>query len=199
MCGCRRRRSSGQAQGPPLILVLTIIAIILAVAAICFAVAFYIAQKRQGERIAISVMSTVDQIYRHIRRPEAEDYVEESMGINARTSPRFIRSGGHTRLYLDGWSLDAFHGIVRIRCSVEGPSGHRDWLMKQLAVSRESSFQFGVDYPSADLEGSTGEPGRYHVSWHATHSYELVSTATGERKRYSEEIGSVEDSFYVLP
>lgn len=54
-------------------IVVSVVAIVVSLVAIRFAVVFFKRQTEQGERIGMSVMSTVDQIYRKMRDGGAEE------------------------------------------------------------------------------------------------------------------------------
>lgn len=180
-----------------LLLVLSILAIVLSTGAIMFGVLFYHMQTRQGERIAISVMSTVDQIYRRMTGPGMfeEDYGVDPDMVDVHLSRTFLRRNEDTVLLVEAKFWQPLTGVAEIEVVVERPSGRRDSVARTLADDGD----LRLTYPSESFDGSTSEPGRYHIAWRAADSYELVTPSTGAREHRAEPLGSGSTSFYVLP
>jgi len=179
------------------------LAIVVSAIAIAFEVAFYRWQRTQGKRIGMSVISTVDQIYRRIRvaieagsgESTEEEGDSEYDGLHASCTPRFINAGDRMIL---GLSCDEESEFAQITCVVERPSGKEDRITKELTLKGQP-LALRLPYPSSDFQGSTSEPGRYHVRWRATGYQLVVEVATGEERRHDCWRGSIEDAFGVLP
>lgn len=87
---------------------LALAATALSVGTIVLGILFYKWQKRQGERIGMLVISTVDQIYRRIRDfGESADEVDmdDHDVFRASCSPKWMRTGEQTTLSLD-WRVE---------------------------------------------------------------------------------------------
>ena len=188
---------------------LAVAAIALSFFTIFLGVLFYKWQTRQGKRIGMSVINTMDQVYRQTRRghlagsvQEEEEVQEEENGgefgtLSVGSSPRLVDAGRRTTLRLDCYIEGMPSELVEVTCVVERPSGERDKVSKKLVVKGQS-FALQIGYPSDDLQGSTSDPGRYHVRWDAV-AYWLVEVEAGKQRRQDCWRGSVVDSFGVLP
>jgi len=181
---------------------LAILAIVVSVGAILLGFVFYQMQKQQGERIAMAVMSTVDQLYRRTSGPGLfEDPLEYGVDpdpVNVGLSPKFLRPNEITELLIDAALWQDILGVPQIEFVVERPSGRRDTVVRQL-IAKNGSFHLRLPYPSESFEGSTSDPGRYHVAWNAADTYSLLTPRTGATETRSEHLGAGSDSFYVLP
>jgi len=182
-------------------IVLGSVAILLSGITILVAVLFHVWQKRQGERIAVSVISTTDQIYRRLRDRDFNESVEEADMdghdvFRASCSPRWIRASEQTTLSLDWQVENPQSEFAEVTCVVDRPLGEQDKMSKLLTT--EDLVQ-RLAYPSDDFRGSTSEPGRYHVRWRGRLYWLVEEDATGIERRQDCWLGSAEDSFGVLP
>ena len=184
-------------------MLLEIVATILGVVAIFVSIGAFCLQKKQGERIAMSVIGTVDQIYRHIRGPDPAVVLGDSdIDLRAICSPSRMKANERTELSLEGSFASAPSDPVSITCEVERPTDKRGRVVKD-RIHREASVKgrslgLQVVYPSDEFHGSTSEPGRYHVRWRVAACYVAVKRGTG--KEWREEVErTVEDSFAVMP
>jgi len=183
-------------------MVLEIVAIAVGIVAIFVSLGAFLLQKWQGERISTSVISTVDQIYRHIRGPDpAEMFGDSDIDLRTTCSPSFIKANRQTTLSLRGSFASTPSVPVNVTCMVERPPD-KQGRMPTDRVSREpsvkgGSFDLPLVYPD-DFPGSTSESGRYHVRWRVAACYVAVDRATGKEHR-EEAVRTIESSFGVKP
>ena len=181
-------------------LVLSFLALVLSLVAIGIAVRFYFLEKEQGERLGLSVISTVDQIYRQIRDRDVDES-EEDLDyeyVASRSQPQFIRRNEDVALTLQMvvWDPSDGHLETYAECIVERPSRVRDRIKHVVDLSAK---EYIAVYPGDFPEGSTDDPGRYHVRWRLTQEYKLVTPSTGHEEHRVDRLGSSEDSFGVMP
>jgi len=180
---------------------LEIVAIALGIVAIFVSIGAFWLQKKQGKRIAVSVISTVDQIYRRLRARVGvsedgdEDYAPDDI-LASEASPKWPKRGQAVTLRLSGYVSSSPMGAIEVRCIVEEPSGKMadKLLNERLGYGR---FDLQVVYPREFVSGSTSEPGRYHISWHLDDKW--VVEEGDKQVPGSQRLCRVEDSFAVMP
>ena len=180
---------------------LGIVSIALAIVTILLAVRLYKLQTKQGRRIAVSVISTTDQIYRRLRdrgfgQSVEEVDMDEHDVFRASCSPRWMKAGEQTTLSLDWHVENPPSDFAEITCVVDRPSGEQDKVSRLLTAE---DLVRRLAYPSDDFPGSTSEPGRYHVRWRGRLYWLVEEDATGKERQQDCWLGSAEDSFGVLP
>jgi hypothetical protein len=177
-------------------MVVEILAIAVSIVAIVVSVGAFLLQKWQGERIAVSVMNTVDQIYRRLKGTDPDDYLPEDI-VSSSVSDRHIRRGTEVGLGLGRYLSRSVMGGLEARCIVEDPSGCRAEVVRAVELSNGyyGGFDLQVAYPREFEGASTSEPGRYHIWWYLRDKWVLIE---GDQKTSgSTNFGGVEDAFTV--
>jgi hypothetical protein len=174
---------------------LEVIALAVSTVALLLSIGAILWQSRQGERIGVSVISTVDQIY---RRLEAGEQDEESSDVCwlPLVSRRYVRRGQSVKLSVAGWPTGHEVGVPwEIRCVVEDGLARRFEVVKSVeseTIKASATVECEAVFPDEFERGSTKQPGRYHVWWRGREATEM-----------SGHLGSwyllAQDSFGVLP
>lgn len=157
-----------------------------------------LAQREQGERIAVSLISTVDQIYRRLRGEEPTELVKyppEDI-LTPGVSDKFVRAGKDVELRLSGYLSTSLIGSLNVLSVVESPSGRRSRVTRVLGLGA-SSFDLRLRYPNDFDDGHTVDLGRYHIWWHLSDQW-TERTGANEVAR-SQDVGWCEDAFSVIP
>ena len=139
-------------------LAVSIVALVVSIGAIVW-------QARQGQRIGMSVISTVDQIYRALTHLDETQYDAD---VWPTVSKKYIKRGGELDLRLRAMSSDL---PFKVKCQVEPPSRKPVSFVGDHRP-RNGMIDFRVTYPRDFQAASTSEPGRYHVWWYVREDWE---------------------------
>jgi hypothetical protein len=182
---------------------LEVIALLVSTGALIVSIGAIVWQSKQGERIGVSVISTVDQIYRHLKTGQRHDesldeLLDESLDVEwfAEVSAKYVKRGGRVNLSIEGWPTAHIVGVPwEIRCVVEDALGRVLHVVKNVesnSIKTSDSVECEAVFPDEFDDGSTNDPGRYHVWWQGREAVEM------EGRRPSWRL-LAEHSFGVLP
>ena len=174
---------------------LEVIALGVSTAALLISIGAILWQGRQGQRIGMSVISTVDQIYRRLGAGGEDN---ESLDVYwfPEVSTKYVRPGRSVKLSVAGGPTGRILGIPwEIRCVLEDAAGRRSQIVKTVEsteVKTASSIECEAVFPDEFKEASTEQPGRYHIWWRGREAIDV----NGRREPW---YLLAEDAFGVLP
>jgi hypothetical protein len=174
---------------------LEVIALAVSTGALLVSIGALLWQSRQGERIGVSVISTVDQIYRRLEAGQGDG---ESLDVDwfAEVSARYVRRGQSVKLSVAGWPTGHRIGVPwEIRCVVEDGLTRRFQVVKSVEpdkINTSGSVECEAVFPDEFERASTKHPGRYHVWWRGREATEMSAHGASWYLL-------AQDSFGVLP